>query len=136
MCALPECVLKDMVSYALWCLQGAQQSGLQQATMFFSASFCFRPLLQLFDRQDGLRHLVNLVSRNTTVSHCPLIGLSTLEGGISHMLGDRWNASLVYWFICTNDTKAKRRKADEGGVFDCPLWWPCRSAPWTATSHN
>lgn len=66
-CTLPEGVLKDVVSYALWCLQGAQQSGLLQATMFFSVSFCFRPLLQLFDRQDGLRHLVNLVSRNGTV---------------------------------------------------------------------
>ncbi|XP_075869268.1 DDB1- and CUL4-associated factor 1-like isoform X2 [Nelusetta ayraudi] len=61
-CTLPEAVLREVVSYVLWCLEGTQQSVLLQATMFLSVSFSFRPLLQLFDRQDGLRRLVNLIS--------------------------------------------------------------------------
>uniref|UniRef100_A0A665THH4 DDB1- and CUL4-associated factor 1 n=1 Tax=Echeneis naucrates TaxID=173247 RepID=A0A665THH4_ECHNA len=37
-------------------------SGCCHATMFFSISFSFRAVLDLFDKQDGLRRLVNLIS--------------------------------------------------------------------------
>lgn len=61
---LPEGVLSDMVSYALWLLESSHSSGVCHATMFFSISFSFRAVLQLFDQQDGLRRLVNLVSQD------------------------------------------------------------------------
>ncbi|XP_039653096.1 DDB1- and CUL4-associated factor 1-like [Perca fluviatilis] len=61
-CTLPNGVLSDMVSYALWLLESSHASGVCHATMFFSISFSFRAVLQLFDHQDGLRRLVNLVS--------------------------------------------------------------------------
>ncbi|XP_070787087.1 DDB1- and CUL4-associated factor 1-like [Enoplosus armatus] len=61
-CTLPDGVLSDMVSYALWLLESSHASGVCHATMFFSISFSFRAVLQLFDHQDGLRRLVNLVS--------------------------------------------------------------------------
>ncbi|XP_041836899.1 DDB1- and CUL4-associated factor 1-like isoform X2 [Melanotaenia boesemani] len=61
-CMLPDGVLSDMVSYALWLLESSHASGVCHATMFFSISFSFRAVLQLFDEQDGLRRLVNLIS--------------------------------------------------------------------------
>ncbi|CAK6976031.1 DDB1- and CUL4-associated factor 1-like [Scomber scombrus] len=61
-CTLPDGVLSDMVSYALWLLESSHASGVCHATMFFSISFSFRAVLQLFDHQDGLRRLINLVS--------------------------------------------------------------------------
>ena len=67
-CMLPDGVLSDMVSYALWLLESSHASGVCHATMFFSISFSFRAVLQLFDEQDGLRRLVNLVSGGHTSS--------------------------------------------------------------------
>ncbi|XP_034557902.1 DDB1- and CUL4-associated factor 1-like isoform X3 [Notolabrus celidotus] len=61
-CTLQDGVLSDMVSYALWLLESSHASGVCHATMFFSISFSFRAVLQLFDHQDGLRRLVNLIS--------------------------------------------------------------------------
>uniref|UniRef100_A0AAX7VV88 DDB1- and CUL4-associated factor 1 n=1 Tax=Astatotilapia calliptera TaxID=8154 RepID=A0AAX7VV88_ASTCA len=61
-CTLPDGVLSDTVSYALWLLESSHASGVCHATMFFSISFSFRAVLQLFDQQDGLRRLVNLIS--------------------------------------------------------------------------
>ncbi|KAG9330131.1 hypothetical protein JZ751_027243 [Albula glossodonta] len=61
-CMLPHPVLADVVSYTLWLLECSHASGGCHATMFFSISFAFRAILELFDRQDGLRRLVNLIS--------------------------------------------------------------------------
>uniref|UniRef100_A0A4W3HJP3 DDB1- and CUL4-associated factor 1 n=1 Tax=Callorhinchus milii TaxID=7868 RepID=A0A4W3HJP3_CALMI len=61
-CLLPHFVLSDVVSYTLWLLECSHESGRCHATMFFSISFAFRSVLELFDKQDGLRRLVNLIS--------------------------------------------------------------------------
>nr|XP_014341962.1 PREDICTED: protein VPRBP isoform X2 [Latimeria chalumnae] len=61
-CMLPSSVLIDIVNYTLWLLECSHASGCCHATMFFSISFAFRGILELFDHQDGLRRLVNLVS--------------------------------------------------------------------------
>ncbi|KAJ8400883.1 hypothetical protein AAFF_G00392370 [Aldrovandia affinis] len=61
-CMLPHSVLADMVGYTLWLLECSHASGGCHATMFFSISFAFRAILELFDCQDGLRRLVNLIS--------------------------------------------------------------------------
>ena len=62
-CMLPPSILSDVVGYTLWLLECSHASGCCHATMFFSISFSFRAVLELFDRQDGLRRLVNLVGR-------------------------------------------------------------------------
>lgn len=64
-CMLPPSILSDVVGYTLWLLECSHVSGCCHATMFFSISFSFRAVLELFDRQDGLRRLVNLVGRRT-----------------------------------------------------------------------
>lgn len=69
-CMLPDGVLSDTVSYALWLLESSHASGVCHATMFFSISFSFRAVLQLFDQQDGLRRLVNLVRTRTCSLTC------------------------------------------------------------------
>uniref|UniRef100_A0A1A8FD91 Vpr (HIV-1) binding protein n=1 Tax=Nothobranchius korthausae TaxID=1143690 RepID=A0A1A8FD91_9TELE len=61
-CMLPHSVLSDVVGYTLWLLECSHASGCCHATMFFSISFSFRVILELFDKQDGLRRLVNLIS--------------------------------------------------------------------------
>ncbi|XP_072307893.1 DDB1- and CUL4-associated factor 1-like isoform X1 [Eucyclogobius newberryi] len=61
-CMLQDSVLSEVVSYALWLLESSHSSGVCHATMFFSISFSFRAVLQLFDQKDGLRRLVNLIS--------------------------------------------------------------------------
>uniref|UniRef100_A0A7N6BIG3 DDB1- and CUL4-associated factor 1 n=1 Tax=Anabas testudineus TaxID=64144 RepID=A0A7N6BIG3_ANATE len=61
-CMLPHSILSDVVGYTLWLLECSHASGCCHATMFFSISFSFRAVLELFDKQDGLRRLVNLIS--------------------------------------------------------------------------
>ncbi|KAI1277988.1 Protein mahjong [Halotydeus destructor] len=60
-CSLPKPVLSDMVSYALWLLECSHDSSRCHATMFFGLSFAFRVILELFDGQDGLRKLMNVL---------------------------------------------------------------------------
>lgn len=60
-CMLPYTILSDVVGYTLWLLECSHASGCCHATMFFTISFSFRAVLELFDKQDGLRRLVNLV---------------------------------------------------------------------------
>lgn len=66
---LPHSILSDVVSYTLWLLECSHASGCCHATMFFSISFSFRAVLELFDRQDGLRRMVNLVGGPVWFSH-------------------------------------------------------------------
>lgn len=65
---LPHSILSDVVGYTLWLLECSHASGCCHATMFFSISFSFRAVLELFDKQDGLRRLVNLVGINNRVT--------------------------------------------------------------------
>uniref|UniRef100_A0A2K5DZ44 DDB1- and CUL4-associated factor 1 n=1 Tax=Aotus nancymaae TaxID=37293 RepID=A0A2K5DZ44_AOTNA len=61
-CVHPHNVLSDVVKYTLWLMECSHASGCCHATMFFSICFSFRAVLELFDRYDGLRRLVNLIS--------------------------------------------------------------------------
>lgn len=61
-CTLPQAVLSDLVAYALWLLERSHDSSRCHATMFFGLAFPFRSLLELFDAQDGLRKLLNVMS--------------------------------------------------------------------------
>ncbi|KAM7301190.1 DDB1 and CUL4-associated factor 1 isoform X3 [Ixodes scapularis] len=61
-CMLPQSVLADLVQYALWLMERSHDSSRCHATMFFGLAFPFRSLLELFDAQDGLRKLLNVMS--------------------------------------------------------------------------
>jgi len=50
-----------LVSCVLWLLECSHESGRVHAAMFFSLSFPFRVIVDLFDEQDGLRKLFNMV---------------------------------------------------------------------------
>ena len=67
-CLLPEHVLQELVRYALWLLECSHESGRCHATMFFGTSFQFRVILELFDAQDGLRRLYNMISTLSILS--------------------------------------------------------------------
>jgi len=50
-----------LYSCVLWLLECSHESGRVHAAMFFSLSFPFRVIVDLFDEQDGLRKLYNTV---------------------------------------------------------------------------
>lgn len=77
-CMLPHSILSDVVGYTLWLLECSHASGCCHATMFFSISFSFRAVLELFDKQDGLRRLVNLVGQTTRNPHYNPVKLNHL----------------------------------------------------------
>lgn len=60
-CQLPKSVLSELVTYALWLLECSHDSSRCHATMFFGLAFAFRIILELFDEQDGLRKLLNVM---------------------------------------------------------------------------
>ena len=84
-CTLQDGVLSDMVSYALWLLESSHAAGVCHATMFFSISFSFRAVLQLFDHQDGLRRLVNLVRTKFFVDSNMNIVSPVSSGNLLHV---------------------------------------------------
>ncbi|ESN96091.1 hypothetical protein HELRODRAFT_67592 [Helobdella robusta] len=59
---LPHPVLTKLVDFALWLLECSHESGRVHATMFFGFSFLYRVIVEIFDQQDGLRKLFNLIS--------------------------------------------------------------------------
>lgn len=61
-CLMPQSIIPEVVSYSLWLLSSAHDSGRCHATMFFGLSFQFKLFLDEFDRQDGLRKIYNVVS--------------------------------------------------------------------------
>ncbi|XP_059167195.1 DDB1- and CUL4-associated factor 1-like [Physella acuta] len=62
MCMLPESVLSDVVSYNLWLMECSHDSSRCHACLFFSQSFPYKIILNLFDQKDGLRRLINVIS--------------------------------------------------------------------------
>ncbi|KAG1680062.1 DDB1- and CUL4-associated factor 1 [Nymphon striatum] len=48
--------------YVLWLLECSHESSRCHATMFFGLTFPFKVIHELFDEQDGLRKLVNVIS--------------------------------------------------------------------------
>ncbi|KAH9512614.1 DDB1- and CUL4-associated factor 1, partial [Bulinus truncatus] len=62
MCMLPESVLSDVVLYNLWLMECSHDSSRCHACLFFSQSFPYKVILNLFDQNDGLRRLINMIS--------------------------------------------------------------------------
>lgn len=61
-CMSQQQVLMELVSCVLWLLECSHESGRVHAAMFFGLSFPFRIIVELFDQQDGLRKLFNMLS--------------------------------------------------------------------------
>lgn len=53
--------MSNFTRYALWLLECSHDSSRCHATMFFSYSFHFRVIQEIFDNHDGLRKLFNVV---------------------------------------------------------------------------
>lgn len=60
-CLMAQPIIPEVVTYGLWLLSSAHDSGRCHATMFFGLSFQFKLFLDEFDRQDGLRKIYNVV---------------------------------------------------------------------------
>ncbi|KAL3852286.1 hypothetical protein ACJMK2_015948 [Sinanodonta woodiana] len=61
-CLLPDHVLSVLVNYVLWLLECSHDSSRCHAAMFFANAFPFKVILDLFDKNDGLRRLFNVIS--------------------------------------------------------------------------
>uniref|UniRef100_A0A336LYJ1 CSON005995 protein n=1 Tax=Culicoides sonorensis TaxID=179676 RepID=A0A336LYJ1_CULSO len=61
-CTMSPKLIEQLVTYELSLLGCSHDSGRCHATMFFGLSFQFKIMLDEFDRQDGLRKLVNVIS--------------------------------------------------------------------------
>lgn len=80
---LPHSLLAEVVSYTLWLLECSHASGCCHATMFFSICFSFRAVLELFDNQDGLRRLVNLVRTQANKKWLNATHIYSLDSGLT-----------------------------------------------------
>lgn len=63
-CLMSQSIIPEVVSYGLWLLSSAHDSGRCHAIMFFGLTFQFKLFLDEFDHQDGLRKLFNVVRKN------------------------------------------------------------------------
>lgn len=61
-CLLPQSTLQCLTEYLMWLLECAHVSGRCHSSLFFSMTFSFRALLNLFDSMDGLRKVANMIS--------------------------------------------------------------------------
>lgn len=53
---------KEIVKYAIWLLECSHESGRSHIASFFSMTFVYKNILNLFDSMDGLRCLINMAS--------------------------------------------------------------------------
>lgn len=72
-CWMKRETVEMMVSYGLWLLECSHDSSRAHAAMFFSLCFQFPMLLRLFDRDNGLRKLLNVISMRGLFSDDPNI---------------------------------------------------------------
>ncbi|XP_055624237.1 protein mahjong isoform X2 [Toxorhynchites rutilus septentrionalis] len=61
-CLMPQKIITELVTYALWLLGCSHDSGRCHATMFFGLSCQFKTMMDEFDKQDGLRKMYNVIS--------------------------------------------------------------------------
>jgi HIV-1 Vpr-binding protein len=61
-CLMPKSVLQNLITYALWLLECSHHMGRTHACMFFGVIYPFKILLDMFDSQDGLRAILNVIT--------------------------------------------------------------------------
>ncbi|ODN04546.1 Protein mahjong [Orchesella cincta] len=67
-CLMSKTTLQNLISYAMWLLECSHNSGRNHALMFFSVIYPFKTMLDLFDSQDGLRSVLNVISTQPSFS--------------------------------------------------------------------
>jgi HIV-1 Vpr-binding protein len=72
-CWMKREIVEKMVSYGLWLLECSHDSSRAHAALFFASCFQFPILLKLFDRDNGLRKLLNVISMRGLFSDDPMI---------------------------------------------------------------
>lgn len=72
-CWMKRETVEKMVSYGLWLLECSHDSSRAHAAMFFSHCFKFPLLLKLFDKDNGLRKLLNVISMRGLFNDDPMI---------------------------------------------------------------
>lgn len=72
-CWMKRETVEKMVSYGLWLLECSHDSSRAHAALFFSLCFQFPILLKLFDRDNGLRKFLNVISMRGLFSDDPMI---------------------------------------------------------------
>ncbi|KAK2725316.1 DDB1- and CUL4-associated factor 1-like isoform X2 [Artemia franciscana] len=61
-CSGDQRVVEHMVIFAMWLLECGHESGRWNATLFFAVTFKLAVILDLFDKNDGLRLLYNAIA--------------------------------------------------------------------------
>lgn len=61
-CLMSKTTLQNLMNYGMWLLECSHNSGRNHALMFFSVVYPFKTMLDLFDTQDGLRSVLNVIS--------------------------------------------------------------------------
>lgn len=78
-CWMKREIVERMISYGQWLLECSHDSSRLSAATFFSYCFQFPLLLRLFDRDNGLRKLLNVISMRGLVNDEPLNELTEDE---------------------------------------------------------
>lgn len=61
-CLMSKTTLQNLMNYAVWLMECSHNTGRNNALMFFSVIYPFKTMLDLFDAQDGLRSVLNVIS--------------------------------------------------------------------------
>jgi len=72
-CWMKRDTVEKMVAYGLWLLECSPDTSRCHAATFFSLCFQFPLLLRLFDRDNGLRKLLNVLSMRGLFSDDPML---------------------------------------------------------------
>lgn len=72
-CWMKREIVERMVLYGLWLLECSHDTSRTHAALFFASCFQFPLLLELFDRDNGVRKFLNVISMRGLFSDDPMI---------------------------------------------------------------
>ncbi|RUS16228.1 hypothetical protein BC938DRAFT_476653, partial [Jimgerdemannia flammicorona] len=149
-CSLPVETLRQLVKLSLWLISDTAENvgGSKHGVLFLSLAFNFRGFMDIFDQQDGLRALVNLIT-------CLFIPGVTRRGGGDEQDRQNYNDAVVsvltehriiirnasmalkqyfrvHLAMLAGETRARvaARHTHKGPPFACrPAETPCRPTP-------
>ncbi|KAH9527021.1 hypothetical protein DERF_001069 [Dermatophagoides farinae] len=61
-CSLPYEIRYELVSYSLYLIERSHDSSRTNSMVFLSLAFSYQEIVELFDKQDGLRKIINEIS--------------------------------------------------------------------------
>lgn len=87
---MSKTTLQNLISYVLWLLECAHNQGRNHAIMFFGVIYPFKTMLDLFDSQDGLRAILNVITTQPSFVQMR----KSIDGGRRDLLGMNGNVFL------------------------------------------